>query len=334
MTYAGCCVLSGRLYVEGPMTRTREDSVRDRILTPRSRLTHESVFLAGYFGTAGNRACHHCPFMSGAAVPASAVVPSVLLSSVEDLPADLPAVLDLLADAHPTIAQAMVRALAGASSPALRATADRLLEGLADEARLDAEVDAIVSAAVRAQQAFENWTEDRVDGLLSDLAMAFARRAEDLAVVAVEETGMGNVPDKAVKNRFASLTVYGAQAGKAAQGPLSFDARRRVAEIASPVGVIFAVLPVTSPVASAIFKTLSALKTRNALVLSFHHKARGIGPHVSGIIRDVLAAHGAPADVVSDRAAHGSKSDPPFHGDPRRSMVLATGADDCRQGRV
>jgi acyl-CoA reductase-like NAD-dependent aldehyde dehydrogenase len=244
---------------------------------------------------------------------------------VDDLPGDLPAVLDLLADTHPTLALAMVRALDSARVPALRATATRLMSALAADARLDAEIDEVVTRATRSQATIESWTDARLDLLLADLASAFAARAEELAVVTVGETGIGNAADKAIKNRFASQGVYESLAGKTTLGPISYDADRRVTEVASPVGVVFAVLPVTSPVACAIFKTLSAIKTRNALILSFHHKAFGVGQFVGGIIRDVLVRHGAPAGLVQVVQQTGRKITRRFMSHPKVSLVLATG---------
>ena len=244
---------------------------------------------------------------------------------VDDLPGDLPAVLNLLADTHPTLALAMVRALSTARVPALRATANQLMSALADDSRLDAEVDEVVTRAVRSQVWIESWTDDRLDQLLADLASAFATRAEELAVVTVGETGIGNAADKAIKNRFASQNVYASLVGRTTLGPVSFDADRRVTEVASPVGVVFAVLPVTSPVACAIFKTLSAIKTRNALILSFHHKAFGVGQFVGGIIRDVLVRHGAPAGLVQVVQQTGRKITRRFMSHPKVSLVLATG---------
>ena len=142
-----------------------------------------------------------------------------------------------------------------------------------------------------------------------------AGRAEELAIASVSETGLGNVADKALKIRFASLGVYGSFAGQVAQGVLSVDAERRVTEIASPVGVVFAVAPVTNPVATAIFKMLIAIKGRNALILSFHHQALGVGRltcrhrarRVEGPRRAGRSgAMGGPAESKSDAAVHGT----------------------------
>jgi acyl-CoA reductase-like NAD-dependent aldehyde dehydrogenase len=261
------------------------------------------------------------PALRGSAVIARPVSPS----AVDDLPTDLPAVLDQLVDQNPALAIAMTRAIGGSLSPTLRAAARRLIEALGEESRLDNDVDEVVTRAVRAQEAFEHWTDERVDGLLADLAQTFARRAEQLAVVTVGETRMGNVADKILKNRFASESIYESLAGQVAQGPLAVDAERRVTEIASPVGVVFAVLPVTSPVAAAIFKTMIAIKTRNALILSFPHRAFGVGQFVGGIVRDLLTSHGAPAGLVQAVQLMGRKPTRHFMSHPRVSLVLATG---------
>src|SRR5262245_25088606 len=169
---------------------------------------------------------------------------------------DLHAVLERLVEIDAPSAIALVRAL-GAAAPGTQASAEEHLRAaLAEDRRLDGDVDEIVSRARAAQAAFEHWTDERVDELLRDLAEAFAARAEDLARATVHETGLGNVRDKTEKNRFASLTVYQSIAGQTAQGTIAERANRRITELASPVGVVVGVVPVSNPVATAIFKTL------------------------------------------------------------------------------
>ncbi|HEY7291869.1 MAG TPA: aldehyde dehydrogenase family protein [Vicinamibacterales bacterium] len=248
-------------------------------------------------------------------------------SAVDDMPAELPAILEQLADSNPAIGLALVRALGGADSPALRQTSNRLMEALATDLGVSLEVETTVSRALRAQEVFDNWPEERVDALLRDLAVAVADRAEALAIEAVRETGMGNVADKVRKNRFASLAAYRSLVGKVGKGVLSVDQERRVTEIASAVGVVFGVVPVTNPVGTAIFKTLIALKGRNALILSFHRRAVGVGRSVGAVIRQVLAAHGAPTDLVqcltnrADRAITRR-----FMSHEKVSLIVATGS--------
>ena len=97
-------------------------------------------------------------------------------------------------------------------------------------------------------------------------------------------------------------------------------------ELASPVGVVFAIAPVTNPVATAMFKTLIAVKSRNAVILSFHHQALGVGQQTVGIVRDVLQAHGAPADLVQCVERPSRKTTRRFMRHPGVALVLATGS--------
>ena len=130
-----------------------------------------------------------------------------------DPPAAVPAILELIADTHPRLALAMAQALGNADSSTLRATAQHLVEALASDSLIDHDVDVAVTRAHRAQAAFENWTDRRIDALLAEAATTLAGRAEELAIAAVRETGLGNVPDKTLKIRFASLGVYDSLAG-------------------------------------------------------------------------------------------------------------------------
>ena len=100
--------------------------------------------------------------------------------------------------------------------------------------------------------------------------------AEELAIAAVEETGLGNVVDKTHKNRTASDGIYQSLVGKTATGPLRVDLEQHVVEVASPMGVVFGLVPRTHPVATFAFKVLIALKARNALILSCHRDAQQV----------------------------------------------------------
>jgi len=240
--------------------------------------------------------------------------------------ADWSAVVEAVIEAHPTSTLESIRRLATASPADLAFAADRLAAALAEDRRLDDEVDRIAGAAALAQEAFENWAEDRVDRLLLDLATAFAVAAENLAEATVLETGLGNVADKAVKNRFASIGTYNALAGRTAQGTLCVDGDRKVTDLASPAGVVFGIVPVTNPVCTAMFKTLISLKGRNALILSFHRNALGVGRLTADIIRGVLDEHGAPRHLVhllDQRPSHRTTQKLMSH--PKVSLILATG---------
>jgi acetaldehyde dehydrogenase/alcohol dehydrogenase len=253
--------------------------------------------------------------------------PDAAAYAIDESLAEPAAVLETLIATQPAATLALVRSLLRGAPEALTRAVARLTEAEEADRGVDGDVDILASNAVHAQHVFEKWSGDRVDRLLADLAGTFADAAENLAAATVRETGLGNVADKTLKNRFASAGIYASLAGKVAHGALSADPARRVTQLASPVGVVFAVAPVTNPVATAMFKTLIALKAQNALILSFHRDAFGTGQLAAAIIRDVLEAHGAPAHLVQvlrqrgDRRVTGK-----LMRHPRISLILATGS--------
>ncbi len=198
---------------------------------------------------------------------------------------------------QPIIGLAISKAMAQDLAHKLRQHDDKLKEHLF-AAEIDAETQQMVARSVAAQQTFQQWSEERVDALLHDIATAVVDRAEELAKMTVVETGMGVVADKAQKNRFAAMEVYHSMVGRPAAGRLQSAESCRVMEIASPVGVVLGLIPVTNPVATIVFKTLICLKGRNALILSCHRNALGVGKQVGQIIHTILHRHGAPVDLV------------------------------------
>jgi acyl-CoA reductase-like NAD-dependent aldehyde dehydrogenase len=192
--------------------------------------------------------------------------------------------------------------------------------------RLEFDVDGAVTRAVDAQRAFESWSEARVDALLGAIARCIADHAEELARTAVDETGLGNVADKTHKNRAASLGIFESLVGKPGAGVLRVDEGQNVVEVASPMGVIFGLVPRTHPAATFVFKVLIALKARNALILSCHRAAQHTSDRTGELIDQVLQAHGAPAGLVqwlsqrTDRATTLR-----FMRHPQVAFILATG---------
>jgi len=191
---------------------------------------------------------------------------------------------------------------------------------------IDKDTHEMVARAVEAQESFEKWPEDRVDALLGDIAEAIAERAEELAEATVAETDMGIATDKASKIRFASIEVYKTMSGHSAAGLLTTDPQKKVTEIASPVGVVLGLIPVTNPVPTIVFKTLVTLKGRNALILSCHRSALGVGSQACDIICDVLERHGAPRNLVQAVRQRSSRQKTMmFMNHPGVSLILATG---------
>lgn len=234
------------------------------------------------------------------------------------------AAIDRLISEHPRIGVQVIRALGRDAALKLRATTHRLTEFAAAEP--DPDVNETVARAQAALAAFADWPDERIDALLGQIAQAVAEAAEPLARATVAETKLGNVPDKTTKNQMASLGVYRSLAGRPGRGVLQTFADRQVTEIGSPAGVVFALIPMTNPVATAVFKTLIALKGGNALILSFHRAALGVGNEVGALIRKVLAAAGAPPDLVQWIPKRTSrKKTAMFLSHPGVSLVLATG---------
>jgi acyl-CoA reductase-like NAD-dependent aldehyde dehydrogenase len=165
-----------------------------------------------------------------------------------------------------------------------------------------------------------------VDALLHTMATAVADRAKELAEATVAATGIGNVEDKVSKNQLASLGVCQSLIGKRGQGLLSTDEQRRVSEIASPVGVVLGLIPVTSPVATACFKAQICVKSRNALILSFQSHALKLAPLIGEILHDAFLRHDAPVDWiqwVKSRSSRRLTTLMMRH--PQVSLILATG---------
>ncbi len=182
-------------------------------------------------------------------------------------------------DEDPEQGIAMLRALGRDTALKFRSVSQRLGEHLVSDFP-DPEVERMVGAAVAAQKSFEDWPEERVDALLKDIAEAVAMQAEGLARATVEETTIGVVEDKILKIQFASLGVFGSIAGEPANGPVRSSDASKVTEIASPMGVVFGLVPVTNPVPTFINKTLICLKGRNSVILSCHRMSQGVAEQV------------------------------------------------------
>lgn len=194
------------------------------------------------------------------------------------------------------------------------------------EAIINPEVDVMVARAVSAQRAFASWSEARTDALLAEIAECIAEHAESLAAATVRETGMGNVADKTMKNRLALETIYPSLAGKPGIGLLRVDEKTRVAEFASPMGVVLGLVPRTHPVATFVFKVLIALKGRNALILSTHRDALGVADRTGRLITEVCKRHGAPAGLVQwVQNRTGRETTLQFMRHPDVAFILATG---------
>jgi len=220
---------------------------------------------------------------------------------------------------------AVLRSMGRYTANRLRDASARVAETLADNAP-DPIVNEMVAAAAEAMAQFQSWPEDRVDALLEDIATSVNDRAAELAEQTVAETTLGIAEHKVMKIGFGSVSVWESLKGKKGTGVLGTDDEHGITEIADPVGVIFALVPVTNPVPTFVNKTLIALKSRNAIILSCHHSAQSVGNATGEIIRAALERHGAPSDLVQwVRGRTSRRRTAKFMRHPGVALILATG---------
>ncbi|MCI6686220.1 MAG: bifunctional acetaldehyde-CoA/alcohol dehydrogenase [Ruminococcus sp.] len=154
-------------------------------------------------------------------------------------------------------------------------------------------------AALRTAQAkFAAYTQEQVDCIFRAAALAANQARIPLAKMAVAETGMGVVEDKVIKNNYAAEYIYNAYKDTKTCGVVEEDKAFGTKRIAEPIGVIAAVIPTTNPTSTAIFKTLISLKTRNAVLISPHPRAKKSTIAAAKIVLDAAVAAGAPKDII------------------------------------
>ena len=154
-------------------------------------------------------------------------------------------------------------------------------------------------ASVReAQKIFATYTQEQVDKIFFEAAMAANQARIPLAKMAVEETGMGIVEDKVIKNHFASEYIYNAYRDTKTCGVLEEDKAYGIKKIAEPIGVVCAVIPTTNPTSTAIFKTLISLKTRNGIIISPHPRAKNSTIAAAKLVLEAAVKAGAPEGII------------------------------------
>lgn len=149
-----------------------------------------------------------------------------------------------------------------------------------------------------AQRRFAEYTQEQVNRIFLAAASAANRMRIPLAKLAVEETGMGVVEDKVIKNHFASEYIYNAYRDTKTCGVIEEDPAYGIQKIAEPIGVVAAVIPTTNPTSTAIFKALLCLKTRNGMILSPHPKAKDCTIAAAKVVLEAAVAAGAPEDII------------------------------------
>ena len=163
-------------------------------------------------------------------------------------------------------------------------------------------VDALIAkmdAMREAQREFATFTQEQVDKIFYEATSAANKMRLPLAKMAVEETGMGVVEDKVIKNNYAAEYIYNAYKETKTCGIIEEDKAYGIKKLAEPIGIVAAVIPTTNPTSTAIFKTLISLKTRNAIIISPHPRAKNCTIAAAKVVLEAAVKAGAPEGIIS-----------------------------------
>lgn len=186
-------------------------------------------------------------------------------------------------------------------------------------------IDELATKANVALKAMEDFTQEQVDHIVHQMAMAALDQHMPLAKMAVEETGRGIYEDKAIKNMYASEYIWNNIKHDKTVGVINKDEQTGLMEIAEPVGVVCGVTPTTNPTSTTIFKSLIALKTRNPIVFAFHPSAQKCSAEAAHIVRDAAIAAGAPENCIQWIEQPSIDATSALMNHPGIAIVLATG---------
>ncbi|MCC7666762.1 bifunctional acetaldehyde-CoA/alcohol dehydrogenase [Liquorilactobacillus satsumensis] len=191
--------------------------------------------------------------------------------------------------------------------------------------KAEAYTNGLVQKALAAEQRYATFSQEAVDKIVAAAALAGSEAALTLAHEAVDETQRGVVEDKDTKNRFATENVYNLIKNDKTVGIIGEDKVAGKVEIAAPLGVLAGIVPTTNPTSTAMFKTLLALKTRNAIVFAFHPQAQNCSVHAAKILYDAAVAAGAPKDIVQWVEKPSLDKTTALIRNPKIASILATG---------
>ena len=159
-------------------------------------------------------------------------------------------------------------------------------------------LEAKMKAMREAQKVFATFTQEQVDKIFYEAAMAANKQRIPLAKMAVEETQRGIVEDKVIKNHYAAEYIYNAYKSTKTCGVIEEDEAFGIKKVAEPIGLVAAVIPTTNPTSTAIFKTLICLKTRNAIIISPHPAAKACTIAAAKVVLDAAVKAGAPEGII------------------------------------
>lgn len=159
-------------------------------------------------------------------------------------------------------------------------------------------IDHLVANAQEALKEMKTFDQEKVDHIVHQMAMAALNEHMPLAKLAVEETGRGIYEDKAIKNMFASESIWNNIKNDKTVGVINEDEQKQIIEIADPVGVVCGVTPTTNPTSTTIFKAMIAIKTRNPIIFAFHPSAQKSSAAAAKVVRDAAVKAGAPENCI------------------------------------
>lgn len=186
-------------------------------------------------------------------------------------------------------------------------------------------IDELATKGVEALDAMADFTQEQVDHIVHQAAIAALDKHMYLAKLAVDETGRGIYEDKAIKNMYASEYIWNSIKNDKTVGVIAEDKEQGLVSIAEPVGVICGVTPTTNPTSTTIFKALIALKTRNSIVFAFHPSAQKSSAEAARIVRDAAIEAGAPKDCIQWIEEPSIEATGLLMNHPKIATVLATG---------
>ena len=186
-------------------------------------------------------------------------------------------------------------------------------------------LNALLDRVKKAQEEYSKYSQEQVDAIFKAAATAADKMRIPLAKMAVEDTGMGVLEDKIIKNHFASEYIYNKHKNAKTCGVISTDKENGIKIVAEPLGILAGIIPTTNPTSTAIFKSLIALKTRNAIVFSPHPRATKSTIAAAKVVLDAAVEAGAPKDIIGWIDAPSMElSDALLH-HPNINCILATG---------
>ncbi len=195
-----------------------------------------------------------------------------------------------------------------------------------EQEALDREnLDRLISKVQEAQKLYSNFTQKQVDDIFRAAALAANEARIPLAKMAVEETGMGVVEDKVIKNHFSSEYVYNKYKNEKTCGEIEYDEAFGIIKVAEPVGIIAGIVPTTNPTSTAIFKSLLALKTRNGIIFSPHPRAKNSTIAAARVVLNAAVAAGAPENIIGWIEEPTVAQSQHLMAHQAISMILATG---------